>query len=60
MKFVYCCQFVADKEKIAEYRSQHHDYIADLRKMGKVVAAGPFADKTGALFVFDVSLIGAI
>jgi uncharacterized protein len=54
MKFVHYCQFVADEEKIAEHSSQHHHYMADLRKMGKVVAAGPFADKTGALFVFDV------
>jgi uncharacterized protein YciI len=38
-----------------EVRPAHREYLTALKADGKLVAAGPFADQTGALLVYDVA-----
>ena len=54
MKFVNYATYTADKAKIAAHRPQHREYLARLFEQGKLVSAGPFADDSGALFIYEV------
>ncbi len=38
-----------------EVRPAHRDYLTELNAAGKLVAAGPFTDQTGALLIYDVA-----
>ncbi|MEV6286675.1 muconolactone Delta-isomerase family protein [Kribbella sp. NPDC051770] len=38
-----------------QVRPAHRDYLAELQQAGKLVAAGPFADESGALLLYDVA-----
>jgi uncharacterized protein YciI len=38
-----------------EARGPHRELVARLHDEGKIVMAGPFADESGALLVFDVA-----
>ncbi|QNE21768.1 hypothetical protein F1D05_32410 [Kribbella qitaiheensis] len=44
-----------DPERRMEVRPAHRDYLAALNEAGKLVAAGPFADQTGALLIYNVA-----
>jgi uncharacterized protein YciI len=44
-----------DPERRMEVRPAHRDYLAELKEAGKLVTAGPFADQTGALLIYDVA-----
>jgi uncharacterized protein YciI len=44
-----------DPERRTEVRPAHRDYLAELKEAGKLVTAGPFADQTGALLIYDVA-----
>jgi uncharacterized protein YciI len=44
-----------DPERRMEVRPAHRDYLAALNEAGKLVAAGPFADETGALLIYTVA-----
>jgi hypothetical protein len=46
---------VAETDRRMEVRPAHREYLAELKAAGKLVAAGPFADQTGALLVYDVA-----
>ena len=46
---------LAETDRRMEVRPAHRDYLTALREAGKLVAAGPFADQTGALLVYDVA-----
>ena len=54
MKFVNNAKYISDQTKIAELRPKHRDYLAGLMKDGKVAAAGPYADGSGTLIIYDV------
>ena len=46
---------VAQTDRRMEVRPAHREYLAALKADGKLVAAGPFTDQTGALLVYDVA-----
>ena len=45
----------AQTDRRMEVRPAHREYLTELKVAGKLVAAGPFADQTGALLVYDVA-----
>ncbi|MFG1626690.1 YciI family protein [Kribbella sp. NPDC049227] len=45
----------AQTDRRMEVRPAHREYLTELKAAGKLVAAGPFADQTGALLVYDVA-----
>jgi uncharacterized protein YciI len=53
MKYVSYVTYTADKAKIAVLRPQHREYLSRLFSERKLVAAGPFTDDSGALFVYE-------
>jgi uncharacterized protein YciI len=44
-----------DTERRLQVRPAHREYLTSLRAAGKLVTAGPFADQSGALLVYDVA-----
>ncbi|GIF64651.1 hypothetical protein Ais01nite_26860 [Asanoa ishikariensis] len=38
-----------------EHRPAHREVLAALKERGKVAMAGPYADESGALLIFDVA-----
>ncbi len=46
---------LAETDRRLEVRPAHRDYLTSLKEAGKLVAAGPFTDQTGALLVYDVA-----
>ncbi|MFF0270436.1 YciI family protein [Kribbella sp. NPDC004536] len=55
-QFVVQLRFdVSETDRRLEVRPAHREYLAELKTAGKLVAAGPFADGTGALLVYDVA-----
>lgn len=44
-----------DTERRLQVRPAHRDYLNALRAAGKLVTAGPFADQSGALLLYDVA-----
>ena len=55
-QFVVQLRFdVAETDRRMEVRPAHREYLAELKAAGKLVAAGPFTDQTGALLVYDVA-----
>lgn len=53
MKFINMCRYVENLDHVAELRPVHRKYMAQLDSEGKLWAAGPFADGTGALFIYE-------
>lgn len=55
-QFVVQLRFdVTETDRRLEVRPAHREYLAELKAAGKLVAAGPFIDGTGALLVYDVA-----
>ena len=46
---------LAESDRRMAVRPAHREYLTELKTAGKLVAAGPFADQTGALLVYDVA-----
>jgi uncharacterized protein len=46
--------YTTDRDKLAEVRPAHRDYLRDLAEQGVVVAAGPWADDLGGFVVYQV------
>jgi len=44
-----------DTDRRMQVRPAHRDYLTSLKEAGKLVTAGPFADQTGALLIYDVA-----
>ncbi|WBQ03056.1 YciI family protein [Kribbella sp. CA-293567] len=44
-----------DQDRRMEVRPAHRDYLAELYDAGKLHAAGPFGDQSGALLIYDVA-----
>ncbi|MCG8924642.1 YciI family protein [Lentzea sp. CC55] len=47
--------FGTDSEKRLAVRPAHREYIASLAEKGVVLAAGPYADDTGALIIYEAA-----
>jgi len=54
MKFAAIVEYANEPERIAQLRPAHRAYLQDLLQQGRLVIAGPFADGSGALFVYEV------
>jgi uncharacterized protein len=60
MRFVNYVRYVADQEKVSAIRPDHQKYVRKLISEGKLILAGPFADGSGGLFVYEAeSMDGA-
>ncbi|MEJ0001242.1 MAG: YciI family protein [Verrucomicrobiota bacterium] len=55
MKFVLYARYIPDRDKVAAIRPAHRDYIASLFAQGRIAAAGPFADGSGGLFIYEAA-----
>lgn len=55
MKFAAVIEYLKDPAKVAEIRPSHREYLGGLLKEGKLVAAGPFIDDSGALIIYEAS-----
>jgi uncharacterized protein len=44
-----------NNDRRLEVRPAHREYLASLRDAGRLVAAGPWADDTGAMLLYDVA-----
>lgn len=55
MKFAAIIEYAQDKAKIAEIRPVHRQYLALLKKNGKLAASGPFTDDSGALIIYEAA-----
>jgi len=53
-RFLVEIEYVADRDKLHAVRDQHRDYLRALAGDGVVLAAGPLADDTGGVVIFDV------
>jgi uncharacterized protein YciI len=55
MKFAAIIDYTSDKEKIAQVRPLHRQYLTGLRERGQLAAAGPFTDDGGALIIYEAA-----
>jgi uncharacterized protein YciI len=53
MKYVNHLHYIDDLKAVAKVRPTHRAYLAGLAERGNIVAARPFADSTGALFIYE-------
>lgn len=44
-----------DNDRRLEVRPAHREYLTELHTAGKLHAAGPFTDQSGALLIYDVA-----
>ena len=56
MKFATTIAY-GNKEKIAEVRPIHREYLTGLKEQGKLFASGPFEDDSGALIIYEADSI---
>ena len=54
MKYVVIARYVTDVATVEKSRPAHRLYARQLATAGKLVAAGPFADGSGGLFIYEV------
>jgi uncharacterized protein len=52
--FTVTTTYSTDRDKLAEVRPKHRDYLRALAGDGVVVAAGPFTDDLGGFFIAEV------
>jgi uncharacterized protein YciI len=53
MKYAAIIEYIPDAEKVQSVRPVHREYLGKLRERGKLAAAGPFPDGSGALIIYD-------
>src|SRR5215470_4069022 len=53
MKFANYIRYVENQDAVAAIRSAHRAYLHGLLEVGQLAAAGPFADGSGALFIYE-------
>ena len=53
MKYLAHVAYTTDAAKIAQHRPTHRQYLTDLLQQGKLIAAGPFTDDSGAVFIYE-------
>jgi uncharacterized protein YciI len=54
-RFAVEYSYGGDRERRMAARPAHRDYLSSLAERGKLLAAGPFADDSGGLLVFEVA-----
>ena len=52
-KFAVILTYSSDNEKRQAVRPSHRDYLRGLADQGKLLHAGPFADDSGSLIVYE-------
>lgn len=57
MKVAVILEYVQDKEKLKATWAVHRVYLRGFLESGRLRAAGPFADESGALWVLEVDTI---
>jgi hypothetical protein len=55
MKFVSYVRYVDDQGIVAKIRPEHRGYVRKLLEHGQLAAAGPFADGSGGLFIYEAA-----
>lgn len=53
MKFAAVFTYPDDTARIQQARPEHRTYLGGLREQGKLAAAGPFTDDSGALIIYE-------
>jgi uncharacterized protein YciI len=59
MKCLGYVAYTKDAAKIAAHRPSHRQYLSSLLERGKLLAAGPFTDDSGALFIYEADSVEA-
>ncbi|HMP16526.1 MAG TPA: YciI family protein, partial [Gemmatales bacterium] len=54
MTYAVLYRYSDNKDKIAEVRPAHRQYLNSLLQSGNLVAAGPLMDDSGALIIYSV------
>ncbi len=57
MKVAAIIEYVGDKEKLKNTFTAHRNYLRTFLENGKLFAAGPFGDDSGALWILEVETI---
>ena len=57
MKIVNLVRYVDDTTLVARVRPEHRAYMDHLLDTGKLIAGGPYADDSGALFMYEVQSV---
>ncbi len=53
MKYAAVIEYISDAEKVQSLRPVHRQYLTRLRDEGRLAAAGPLTDGTGALIIYE-------
>ncbi len=53
MKFIALIEYDADQKKVDAVFPQHREYLRELLGDGRLVAAGPFTEHKGAVYVYE-------
>ena len=53
MKYLAHVAYTTDAARIAAHRPAHREYLTGLLPQGKLIAAGPFTDDSGAVFIYE-------
>ena len=57
MKFVAMIEYGSDREKTKELHPKHREYLRGLLDSDILLAAGPFIDDGGALWIVDATTV---
>ncbi len=55
MKYAAFVDFNPEPSKVAENRPAHREYLAAMKKAGKLVVAGPYIDMSGGILVYETA-----
>jgi uncharacterized protein YciI len=53
VKIINHVSYVSDAQKVASVRPAHRAFMSKLGAQGRLVAAGPLCDGSGALFIYE-------
>jgi uncharacterized protein YciI len=59
MKVVNFATYIEDEPTVSRLRPEHRRYMGELEAAGVLVAAGPFCDGRGGLFIYEVPSLAA-
>lgn len=59
MKVAAVFQYPADATAVQAVRPAHREYLTTIKAEGKLFAAGPFPDGSGALIIYEVESLAA-
>jgi uncharacterized protein YciI len=57
MKYISFATYTSDKAKVIAHRPAHRAYLSDLFQQGQLIAAGPFTDDSGGLFIHEAESV---